>query len=116
MVRGCSGALRAGSGHGLATMPLKDRRITPEYIDSRGKSWVKPKTAQMKDMEMSLWRYAMDDIMIVVPAFTKETGGKIPKRVCDYSDTWLRRRIREGHDRCKEALSTPITKQLSDTT
>ena len=99
-----------------ATMPLKDRRISPEYIDSRGKSWVKPKATQMKDMEMSLWRYAMEDITIVVPAFTKETGGKIPKRVCDYSDKWLRRRIREGHGRCSEALSTPNSKQLSSKT
>ena len=69
----------------------------------------------MKDMEMGLWRYAMEDITIVVPAFTKETGGKIPKRVCEYSDTWLRRRIREGHGRCSEALSIPNTKQLSRT-
>ena len=25
--------------------PLKDRRTTPEYIDSRGKSWAKPKAS-----------------------------------------------------------------------
>ena len=56
---------------------------------------------------MSRFRYGHDDILIVVPSFTMETGGKVPRRILEQVDNWLRKRIKEGDRAWIGALNFP---------
>ena len=94
-------------------MPMVEQRLSPEYVDSRGKSWVKPNKAKMAGLEMNRYRYGHDDCEIIVPSFTMESGGKVPKRVCEYIDKHLRRKIRQGHTACLQCLNYPTPAETS---
>ena len=60
-------------------MPMVEQRLSPEYVDSRGKSWVAPSKAKLAGLEMNRYRYGHEDCGIIVPSFTMESGGKVPK-------------------------------------
>ena len=94
-------------------MPMVEQRLSPEYVDSRGKSWVKPNKAKMAGLEMNRYRYRREDCDIIVPSFTMESGGKVPKRVCEYIDKHLRRKIRQGHNACLQCLNYPTPAETS---
>ena len=94
-------------------MPLIQQRLSPEYVDGRGKSWINPSKAQLKDLEMVRMRYGHEDCHIIVPSFTMETGGKVPKRVCEHVDKYLRKRIRQGHSECLQCLNFPTPAELT---
>ena len=87
--------------------PFHGQRYAPEYIDKRGKSWVRPNAKQKENLDMSRFRYGHDDILIVIPSFTMETGGKVPKRIAEQVDNWLRKRIKEGEKAWIGALNFP---------
>jgi hypothetical protein len=104
--------------HSLTTsykhnMPLIQQRLSPEYVDGRGKSWINPSKTQLKDLEMVRMRYGHEDCHIIVPSFTMETGGKVPKRVCEHVDKYLRKRIRQGHSECLQCLNFPTPAELT---
>ena len=89
--------------------PFHGQRYAPEYLDKRGKSWVRPNAKQKEDLDMSRFRYGHDDILIVIPSFTitMETGGKVPKRIAEQVDNWPRKRIKEGEKAWATALNFP---------
>ena len=94
-------------------MPMVEQRLSPEYVYSRGKSWVQPSKAKLAGLEMNRYRYGHEDCEIIVPSFTMESGGKVPKRVCEQIDKHLRRRIRQGHTACLQCLNYPTPLELS---
>jgi len=94
-------------------MPMVEQRLSPEYVDSRGKSWVTPNKTKLAGLEMNRYRYGHEDCEIIVPSFTMESGGKVPKRVCEQIDKHLRRKIRQGHTACLQCLNYPTPVELS---
>ena len=94
-------------------MPMVEQRLSPEYVDRRGKSWVAPSKAKLAGLEMIRYRYGHEDCEIIVPSFTMESGGKVPKRVRESIDTHLRRKIRQGHTACLQCLNYPTPAETS---
>ena len=88
-----------------------DHTFVKNYV--RGKSWSNPSKAQLKDLEMVRMRYGHEDCHIIVPSFTMETGGKVPKRVCEHVDKYLRKRIRQGHSECLQCINFPTPAELT---
>ena len=92
-------------------MPMVEQRLSPEYVDNRGKSWVAPSKAKLAGLEINRYRYGHEDCEIIVPlSFTMEPGGKAPKRVCESIDKNPRKKIRQGHTAFLQRLT-----QLSNT-
>ena len=94
-------------------MPLVQQRLSPEYVDGRGRSWINPTKKQLKDLQMSRLQYGHNDCEIIVPSFTLETGGKVPKRVCEHVDKHLRKKVRQGHTGCLPCLNFPTPAELT---
>ena len=94
-------------------MPMVDQRLSPEYVDSRGKPWDVPSKAKLAGLEMNRYRYGHEDCEIIVPSSTMEPGGKVPKRVCECIDKHLRREIRQGHTASLQCLNYPTPMELS---
>ena len=74
---------------------------------------IAPSKTQLKDLEMVRMRYGHEDCHVIVPSFTMETGGKVPKRVCEHVDKYLRKRIRQGHSECLQCLNFPTPAELT---
>ena len=95
-------------------MPMVDQRLSPEYVDSRGKWWVAPSKVKLAGLQMNRLRYGHEDCEIIVPSFTMEPGGgKVTKRVCESIDKHLRRKIRQGHTACLQCLNYPTPTETS---
>ena len=57
-------------------MPMVEQRRSPEYVDSRGESWVAPSKAKLAGLQMNRLRYGHEDCEIIVPTFTMEPGAR----------------------------------------
>ena len=92
---------------------MVEQRLSPEYVDSRGKSWVAPSKAKLAGLTMNLLRYGHKDCEIIVPTVTMESGGKVSKRVCESIGKFLRKKIRQGHTTCLQCLNYPTPAETS---
>ena len=94
-------------------MPMVDQRLSPEYVDGRGQSWVAPSKAKLAGLTLNRPRYGHEDYEIIVPTFTMESGEKVPKRVCELIGKFLRKKIRQGHTACFQCLNYPTPTETS---
>ena len=94
-------------------MPMVDQWLSPEYADSRGKSWVAPSKSKIAGLTMNRLRYGHEDWDIIVPSFTMELGGKVPKRVCESIGKFLRKKTRQGHIACLQCPNYPTPAETS---
>ena len=94
-------------------MPMVEQRLSPQYVDGRGESWVAPSKGKLAGLTMNRLRYGHEDCEIIVPTFTMESGGKVPKRVCESIDKFLRKKIRQGHTACLQCLNYPTPAETS---
>ena len=109
------------SSDALASLPMarpETLRLSPASLakvdNDNYRAFVidKASKTQLKDLEMVRMRYGHEDCHIIVPSFTMETGGKVPKRVCEHVDKYLRKRIRPGHSECLQCLNFPTPAEL----
>ena len=73
------------------------------------KQHVTPSKAKLAGLEMNRYRYGHEDCEIIVPSFTMESGGKVPKRVCEYY------RQASGAEDSTRSHRLPSMPQLSNT-
>ena len=76
------------------TKPLAERRLAPEWANkASGESLAgTPKPQQLAAHERLITTYRVEgsnpDVIIVVPAFNMESGGKVPKNICRRAEQW----------------------------
>ena len=92
-----------------SNMPMVEQRLSPEYVDGRGKSWVTASKAKLAGLTMTMnWlRYGHEDCEIIVPTFTMESGRRCQKRVCGSIGKFLRKKIRQGYTACLQCPNYP---------
>ena len=88
-------------------LPLVERRLTPEWAEKSTQRRVKAPRAGAEDKYEKIFgefRFAEIELIAV---FHLPGSGKIPDKVCELADVWLRRAVKQGTQRCVLALSFP---------
>ena len=81
-------------------------RYAPEWVDKRGRSWIAPNENQKKSLERLVEGFNASEVEIIDAGFGLEATGKVPKRICEVADIWLRKAAKV--DACAiKALSFP---------
>ena len=62
--------------------PMVDQRLSSEYVDGRGKSWVASSKAKLAGLTMIRLRYGHEDCEIIVPTFTDGARREGTKNAC----------------------------------
>ena len=88
-------------------LPLVERRLTPEWAERSTQRRVKaPKAGAEDKYEKIFGEFRFAEIELIA-VFHLPGSGKIPDKVCELADVWLRRAIKQGTRRSALALSFP---------
>ena len=88
-------------------LPLVERRLTPEWAERSTQRRVKaPKAGAEDKYEKIFGEFRFAEIELIA-VFHLPGSGKIPDKVCELADVWLRRAVKQGTQRCVLALSFP---------
>ena len=69
-------------------------------------AWVGPTEVQKKKLERLMENYSSREVEVIYAGFDMESNGKVPKRVCEVADAWLRKAAKEDA-KVLRALSYP---------
>ena len=86
--------------------PMVQTRFAPEWTDDRGQSWIGPSEAQKKSLKRLMENYNSQEIEVVCAGFDMESNSKVPRRVIDIVDAWLRKAAKDEPGALK-AISFP---------
>ena len=86
--------------------PQCDMRYGTEWKDDHGRSWANPSEKAKPKLKRLVDTFDSTEIELVFAGFDLESNGKVPRRVCEAADRWLRKAAKE-EPRCEKALSFP---------
>jgi hypothetical protein len=86
--------------------PQCDMRYAPEWKDGQGMSWAAPPESLKPKLTRLLDHFDASDVEIISAGFDLESDGKVPRRISEVADVWLRRAART-EPQCLKALSFP---------
>ena len=92
-------------------LPLKYRRLTPEWVDHKGHWRVKPTAREMAELAPRKAELSINDIEIVLPVIVLQTTGFVRPQDVEKVDHWLRQK---GKTR-KRALKALSNRRLGIT-
>ena len=77
-----------------------------EWKDSKGRSYAAPMESLKPKLTRMMDQVDAYEVELIRAAFNLEANGKVPRRVCDVTDVWLRKAART-EQQCLRALSFP---------
>jgi hypothetical protein len=86
--------------------PLCSMRYGAEWKDSKARSYAAPAESLKPKLTRLLDQFDASEVELIYAGFNLETQGKVPRRVCEAADTWLRKAMKSEPHAVK-ALSFP---------
>jgi hypothetical protein len=86
--------------------PQCEMKYAPEWKDSQGMSYAAPAESLKPKLTRLLDHFDSNEVEIIYSGFSLESDGKVPRRVCDAADVWLRKAARTEPS-CIKSLSYP---------
>ena len=86
--------------------PQCDMKYAAEWKDGKGRSYAGPAEVLKPKLTRLLDQFDASEVELIYAGFDLESGGKVPRRVCEVADKWLRKAV-GAEPQCLKALSFP---------
>jgi hypothetical protein len=86
--------------------PQSEMKYGAEWKDDNARSYAAPAEKLKPNLQRMMDHYDAAHVELIYAGFNLETNGKVPRRVCEAADAWLRKAARD-EPQCLKALSYP---------